>query len=136
MNKWLSLGAAIITIAVGIIGWFVLPDVVAVQIGFDGNASNTLPKLAAILVPVALSVAAFIMNLKSDEKSKGTVFLIIGLVVIVFITLFQQIIMKKYIYGMGEIINEKNICNIKNNPNCHSCYYSVVGRCSSHSYWN
>lgn len=90
MKKWLSLGVAIITIAVGIIGWFILPDVVAVQIGFDGNVSNTLPKLVAILVPVALSVAGFIMNLKSDEESKGTVLSIIGLVVIVFITVFNR----------------------------------------------
>ena len=41
----------IIAIGLGICSWFLLPDVVTVQVGMDGQVTNTMPKLLAILIP-------------------------------------------------------------------------------------
>jgi len=61
-------------VVLGIIGWSLLPDVVAVQIGFDGQVSNTMPKVFAILLPIAISVIGSIICLKENQtKSKGVI---------------------------------------------------------------
>ena len=52
MNKKLfGIGCAVLGLVLAAISMMVLPDTVGVQIGFDGNISNTMPKFLAVLIP-------------------------------------------------------------------------------------
>ena len=42
-------------LAAAVAGWFLLPAELVVQVGVDGQPSNTMPRLAGLLVPVALA---------------------------------------------------------------------------------
>ncbi|MGN0985873.1 MAG: hypothetical protein ACI4OU_05200 [Candidatus Enterenecus sp.] len=42
-------------VAAAVAGWFLLPAELVVQVGVDGTPSNMMPKLAGVLVPVALA---------------------------------------------------------------------------------
>ena len=81
-TKCISIVLIASAIGLGIFSWFVLPDVVAVQIGLDGQVSNTMPKALAVAVPLGISIVGSVMNLTSrDEKnSKGFLLSLVGLV--------------------------------------------------------
>ncbi len=50
MNKKIILWIIVaVSIALGVYGYFVLPDTVTVQINISGNPSNTSPKLWAVI---------------------------------------------------------------------------------------
>lgn len=88
-KKALFIVGIAISVILGVISWFVLPDTVAVQVGLDGNVSNTIPKAAAILVPIAISVIGGIIGITSEEtrSKKGALLLCAG-IVIALITFF------------------------------------------------
>ena len=44
----ISIAVIVIAVGLSVCAWFMLPPVVAVQIGLDGQATKTLPKLPAI----------------------------------------------------------------------------------------
>lgn len=70
----------LITIAVvlSIISYLVLPETLIMQIGFDGTAGNSLPKLIGIALETFMTIGGAIAYYKSDEN--GFLFLsIIGL---------------------------------------------------------
>ena len=51
------------------VGWFALPDELIVQIGADGQPSNTMPKLLGLLLPVALgAIGAGTASSTAEEK--------------------------------------------------------------------
>ena len=85
----ISIAVIVIAVGLSVCAWFMLPPVVAVQIGLDGQAANTLPKLPAIAIPLVISVAGSVMNLTNKENgsSKGFVLGIVGIAVIL-LTLF------------------------------------------------
>ena len=57
MNKKLfGIGCAVLGLVLAAISMMVLPDTVGVQIGLDGNISNTMPKFLAVLIPFIISV--------------------------------------------------------------------------------
>ena len=72
-TKWISIMLLVVAAIVGIVCWLVLPETVTVQIGTDGQASNTLPKLPAVLIMLGISVAGTVMNLrgKTEKKTRG-----------------------------------------------------------------
>ena len=72
-TKWISIMLLVIAAGLGIVCWLVLPETVTVQIGTDGQASNTLPKLPAVLIMLGISVAGAVMNLrgKTEKKTRG-----------------------------------------------------------------
>ena len=80
-TKWISIMLLVIAAIVGIVCWLVLPETVTVQIGTDGQASNTLPKLPAVLIMLGISVAGTVMNLrgKTEKKTRGFVLTIAGI---------------------------------------------------------
>ena len=80
-TKVISIILIAAAIGLGVVSWFLLPDVVAVQIGLDGQISNTMPKALAVAVPLGISVVGSVMNLTSrDEKnSKGFLLSLVGL---------------------------------------------------------
>ena len=81
---------SIILIAIGIIlaavGYVILPEVVAVQVGFDGSVTNTMPKLLAIGLP---TIVGSVINVKEDDNHKGLILAIAGIVVMVITLLFN-----------------------------------------------
>ena len=80
-TKVISIILIAAAIGLGVVSWFLLPDVVAVQIGLDGQVSNTMPKALAVAVPMGISIAGSVMNLTGgDEKnSKGFLLSLVGL---------------------------------------------------------
>ena len=84
---------SIILIAIGIIlaavGYVILPEVLAVQVGFDGSVTNTMPKLLAIGLPLLITIVGSVINIKEDDNRKGLVLAIAGIVVMVITLLFN-----------------------------------------------
>lgn len=76
----------IITIILAIAAWLLLPDTVAVQIGIDGQVSNTMPKLFAIAIPVIVSIGGIAVSLfnKKESRTKGYVLSLVGIGIMVF----------------------------------------------------
>ena len=64
---------AILALALAVISLFLLPDIVTVQIGADGQPSNTMPKELATLLFTMISLAGTVLTLKgkgSDGKKR------------------------------------------------------------------
>lgn len=75
----------IITIILSIVSWLLLPDTVAVQIGIDGQVSNTMPKLFAIAIPSIVSIGGIAVSLnKKESRTKGYVLSLVGIGIMVF----------------------------------------------------
>ena len=89
---WISVILIAAALALGIISWFLLPDVAAVQIGFDGQVTNTMPKLLAIAIPFGISLIGSIMNLtnKEEKNGKGILLAVIGIAAMILILLFNR----------------------------------------------
>lgn len=63
-------------VVVAVIGWFVLPAEVAVR-----TTDTTLPKLIALLVPVALSAWGSSMTAVAKRRWAGVVVLVVAAVI-------------------------------------------------------
>lgn len=79
-------------IILGVICFFLLPDVVAVQVGADGQVSNTMPKALAIVIPLVISAAGCAMNLtgKTENEKKGYLLAVLGIVLMVLTLFFNR----------------------------------------------
>lgn len=82
----------VIAIGLSVLSWFLLPDVVAVQVGFDGQVTNTMPKALAVVIPLGLSVVGSVMNLtgKEDKSKKGYILSVIGIAVMLLSLLVNR----------------------------------------------
>lgn len=91
-KKWFTISLLIIAIGLGICSWFLLPEVVSVQVGMNGQETNTMPKLLAILIPLVVTAAGSIINLASKEqnKVKGFVLALVGIVVMLLTLFFNM----------------------------------------------
>ena len=80
-NNWINIILLIIAIGLGICSWILLPEVVTVQVGMNGQATNTMPKLLAIIVPLGISAAGSVMNMtdKKENSMKGFVLALVGI---------------------------------------------------------
>ncbi|MGM9642130.1 MAG: DUF1648 domain-containing protein [Eubacteriales bacterium] len=78
-------------LGLGVFSWFVLPDVVVVQIGNNGEATNTMPKLFAVLIPIGMTAVGSAMNIsgKGDMNKKGLIVSAIGIAVAVLTLLLN-----------------------------------------------
>ena len=79
---------AILALALAVISLFLLPDTVTVQIGADGQPSNTMPRELATLLFTLISLTGTVLTLKGkgSEGKKG--FLLSGAgIVLMIITL-------------------------------------------------
>ena len=91
MKKLVYFIPVIVSVILGVISWCLLPDVVAVQIGLDGQVSNTMPKIFAIIISVAITIVGSIISVKDDQsKSKGIILSLIGLAVMVLTLVFNR----------------------------------------------
>ena len=91
-KKWISILLVAAAIGLGVISWLLLPDVVAVQVGVDGQIINTMPKLLAIAIPVGLSVAGSVINLtgKEETNKKGYILSVAGIAIMVLSLLVNR----------------------------------------------
>lgn len=86
-KKRLYIVASVILLSVilAVVSWFVLPDMVAVQINMQGNAGNTVPKLIGILIPLFFSVVFSVLYYKNGDL-RHLLISVLGIVIgIVFI---------------------------------------------------
>ena len=60
----ISLAAAVV---LAVVGYLVLPDVVAVQFSFGGKVSNVLPKPVALSIPFLVTAIGGVSCLRSRE---------------------------------------------------------------------
>lgn len=88
-RKTISIILIAIGIILGAVGYAILPEVVAVQVGFDGSVTNTMPKLLAIGLPLLITIVGSVINIKEDDNRKGLVLAIAGIVVMVITLLFN-----------------------------------------------
>lgn len=79
-------------IGLGICSWFLLPESTAVQVGLNGQATNTMPKLFAILIPAGISVAGSVMNLTNTKENnkKSILIAIVGIAAMILTLLFNR----------------------------------------------
>lgn len=91
-KNWISIIIMMIAIGLGICAWFLLPEVVAVQVGMNGQVTNTMPKLLAILIPLVISAAGVVMNLtnKTEKGTKGIVLSLVGIAVMLLTLFFNR----------------------------------------------
>lgn len=85
----ISILLVIAAIGLGVISWLLLPDVVAVQVGFDGQITNTLPKIPAVAIPLGVSLVGSVMNLTGQKEKKGYILSVAGIAVMVLSLLFN-----------------------------------------------
>lgn len=88
-----------VVLSLVIVSWILLPNEVAVQIGFDGEVSNTMPKAFAIIIPflvslfgLALTYTDLLRDKEKDNKNnktKGLVILIIGIAIMILTLVFN-----------------------------------------------
>ena len=92
MNKKIVLGIIIVIwLALGIYGYMVLPETVTVQIDISGNASNTFPKIIAVLLPVLISIGGGLKYCFFEGKEKKSLALsVIGILLSVVTLLFNR----------------------------------------------
>lgn len=88
-KNFINILLVIAAIGLGVISWLLLPDVVAVQVGFDGQITNTLPKIPAIAIPLGVSLVGSVMNLTGQKDKKGYILSVAGIAVMVLSLLFN-----------------------------------------------
>lgn len=71
-TKIISVIMIVIAVIIAIVGYVILPDQVIIQIGSDGKASNIVPKIFGVLIPLALTVFGAIMLNLGDQSKKWT----------------------------------------------------------------
>lgn len=88
-KKLINILLVIAAIGMGVISWLLLPDVVAVQVGFDGQITNTMPKVPAVAIPLGVSLVGSVMNLAGPKDKKGYILSVAGIAVMVLSLLFN-----------------------------------------------
>ena len=85
-EKKIGMVFIVISIILAVLGYIMLPETVVVQIGLDGKAGNTLPKLAAILLPLGVTLIStgLYMFSETSNQTKNLVFARIGILMAVF----------------------------------------------------
>lgn len=78
--------------ALAVYSYMILPDTVAVQIGVDGQVSNTMPKLFAVALPLVITLGGCGVTVfgKKETKVKGIVLSVVGIGVMIVTILFNR----------------------------------------------
>lgn len=90
MKKSVVILVLVIAIALAVASWFLLPARVTIQYDFEGNPSTTVPKLAAVLIPIVLAAVGTVVGLTGDEdvSKRGFVVTVVAIVIQAFSLLF------------------------------------------------
>lgn len=83
-----------VSLVLAVIGYLVLPDKVVVQIGANGQPSNMLPKLAAVIIPVVITGFGAVSYAVGDNEAKirNIIIVVAGYVVAIFSLIFNMFI--------------------------------------------
>jgi len=75
----------VITVALALISWFILPDEVVMQVRIDGEPGSVLSKPVAVIAPLLISGMGLYLYLRDDVRNTKNVILIFaGYLVSVF----------------------------------------------------
>lgn len=79
--KYSELGCAIVIGILAIVSFILLPDKVGMQISASGELQNYMPKVVAIIIPVAVYAFGFLpkRNGKEHDLKRTIVFFIIAI---------------------------------------------------------
>lgn len=93
MNKKLILLIAIIVVslALAVVSFLLLPEQVVVQVSMSGEASNVMPKILAVILPLALSVLCGVMYY-TTKRGGYLAASLIGLLLPVLTLIFNGVI--------------------------------------------
>lgn len=84
---------AVLALALLLAGILLLPETVVVQVGAGGQPSNTLPRLAAVLLPFVITVCGSFAYLKTSfQPVKCLVAAIAGVAAAVLTLIFNLIL--------------------------------------------
>lgn len=91
-TKIIAVTLGIAAAALAVYSYIILPDTVAVQIGVDGQVSNTMPKLFAVALPLVITLGGcgVIVFGKKETKVKGIVLSVVGIGVMIVTILFNR----------------------------------------------
>lgn len=87
-RKLLGVGLIAAVAILAVAGFFVLPETLVVQVGANGQASSTMPKLIGLLIPLAIS-AVFGALFMKDGNVKSGVAALVGLLAMALIFIFN-----------------------------------------------
>ena len=84
------MGAAAAALAV--YSYMILPETVAVQIGVDGQVSNTMPKMFAVVLPLVITLGGCGVMVfgKRESTVKGIVLSVAGIGIMIVTVLFNR----------------------------------------------
>lgn len=87
--KWPPLLALVAVAAAAVAAWLLLPELVAMQIGMDGNPSNVMPKPFAVAVPLIIGLWGA-WELKKEVGGKGILLAALGVLMPIFMIWFNR----------------------------------------------
>lgn len=90
-KKTMGIIFLVAAVVLAVVGYLVLPDVVAVQFSFGGKVSNVLPKPVALGISFLITVIGAISCLRSREADplKGLALPAVGILSYVLIFVFN-----------------------------------------------
>lgn len=75
---WVALAATAMALILGIGGCFLLPDSLAMQIGASGQLQNYMPKVPALLLPVALGAVGTVLTRSREKRTAGLILAVLS----------------------------------------------------------
>ena len=77
-TTWIAMTATALALILGIAGYFLLPDSLAMQIGVSGRLQNYMPKVPALLLPVALGAVGTVLTRSGEKKTAGLILAVLS----------------------------------------------------------
>lgn len=68
--KILAIALLVVSVALGVASYLLLPDTVTTQLSIGGSSATTMPKILAVLLPTALGAGGAIAHLAQKEPTK------------------------------------------------------------------
>ena len=83
-----------VSLVLAVIAYVLLPDKVVMQIGTDGQPSNMLPKLPAVIIPVVITGFGAVSYAVGDNEAKirNIIIVVAGYAVAIFSLVFNMFI--------------------------------------------
>ena len=83
-----------VSLVLAVIAYVILPDKVVMQIGADGQPSNMLPKLPAVIIPVVITGFGAVSYAVGDNEAKvrNIIIVVAGYAVAIFSLVFNMFI--------------------------------------------
>lgn len=67
-RKIIAIAIIVVSIALAVAGWILLPDTVIIQFTVTGNGIRTAPKLVGVAIPLLIGVICGAVAIKNDGK--------------------------------------------------------------------